>query len=120
MRDRASFTAQWVAACRGAGVLLPDDARLAVDPWGARFGGLPSWIMGRTAARVVRATSLLRWVMYLQVRTRVIDDALLAFVARGGRQIVILGAGFDCRAARFARELADGVVYEVDHPATQA
>lgn len=34
--------------------------------------------------------------------------------------MVILGAGFDCRALRFAHELAHATVFEVDHPATQA
>jgi methyltransferase (TIGR00027 family) len=49
-------------------------------------------------------------------RTRLIDDwvhdALAAFV----NQVVILGAGFDCRALRM-RELAHIPVFEVDRPA---
>ena len=45
---------------------------------------------------------------------------MLGFLAQGGRQVLLLGAGFDCRAARFRRELADAIVFEVDHPATQA
>jgi methyltransferase (TIGR00027 family) len=56
----------------------------------------------------------------MQVRTRVLDAVLLEFARDGGTQVVILGAGFDCRALRFARELAQATVYEVDHPATQA
>jgi methyltransferase (TIGR00027 family) len=56
----------------------------------------------------------------MQVRTRVLDDALLAFVRDGGTQVVLLGAGFDCRALRFAPELHDATVFEIDHPATQA
>lgn len=49
------------------------------------------------------------------VRTRAIDDAV-----KGARapQVVILGAGFDGRAWRMP-ELADAVVFEVDHPDTQ-
>src|SRR5262249_10604890 len=54
----------------------------------------------------------------MQVRTRVIDDAVRAFVAAGGRQVVLLGAGYDCRALRL-RELDTSDVYEIDHPATQ-
>jgi methyltransferase (TIGR00027 family) len=42
-----------------------------------------------------------------------------AFLRAGGRQIVLLGAGFDCRAWRM-RELAGATVFEIDHPATQA
>ena len=49
-------------------------------------------------------------------RTRLIDDwvreALAAFV----EQVVILGAGFDCRALRM-KELANTPVFEVDRPA---
>ncbi len=54
----------------------------------------------------------------MQVRTRLIDDAVRAFVADGGRQVVVLGAGYDCRALRLP-ELAGARVLEVDHPATQ-
>jgi methyltransferase (TIGR00027 family) len=55
----------------------------------------------------------------LAARTRRIDGHLRAALGRGARQVVILGAGLDGRAFRIA-ELADAVVFEVDHPATQA
>jgi methyltransferase (TIGR00027 family) len=55
----------------------------------------------------------------MQVRTRLLDDAVRAFVAGGGRQLVVLGAGYDCRALRLP-ELAGARIFEVDHPATQA
>jgi methyltransferase (TIGR00027 family) len=55
----------------------------------------------------------------MQLRTRVIDDDVEAFLRDGGRQLVLLGAGFDCRAWRLAA-LAGATVFEVDHPATQA
>src|SRR5262249_33283120 len=57
-------------------------------------------------------------VLWLQLRTRVLDRVLLDFVGAGGAQVILLGAGFDARAARFARELARATVFEVDHPAT--
>jgi methyltransferase (TIGR00027 family) len=63
---------------------------------------------------------LSRSVLWIQIRTRVLDDVLREFVTSGGRQVLLLGAGFDCRAARFADELRDATVFEVDHPATQA
>jgi methyltransferase (TIGR00027 family) len=119
---RASSTAAWVAGCRGLGSLL-GEAQIADDPWGVRFGGsffaaidraARVWPFGRAHAV---PPMLIQWVAYMQVRTRAIDDELLAF---GGDQIVILGAGYDCRAARFARELRGSSVFEVDHPATQA
>lgn len=63
---------------------------------------------------------LLPWALYMQVRTRALDDALRGFIARGGRQVVILGAGFDARASRLREALQGAAVFEVDHPATQA
>jgi methyltransferase (TIGR00027 family) len=126
-RDRPSFTAAWVAACRGLAVLLPPAAHIAEDPFGVRFGGRVASAMARVGALapglasgvVTRVPPLARSILYMQVRTRAIDDALLDFVDHGGRQIVILGAGFDCRAARFRHDLAEATVFEVDHPATQ-
>lgn len=51
-------------------------------------------------------------------RTKLIDDAWQCALREGIRQIVILGAGFDCRAYRLA-ESRCATVFEVDHPATQ-
>ncbi|WP_395701552.1 class I SAM-dependent methyltransferase [Aquabacterium sp.] len=53
------------------------------------------------------------------LRSRYAEDQLQAAVARGTRQYVLVGAGFDsfiCRQPDWAADLA---VYEVDHPATQ-
>jgi len=52
-------------------------------------------------------------------RTRLIDDALLGAFEEGIRQVVILGAGFDCRAYRLP-QLHAATVFEVDHPSTLA
>ena len=114
-----SRTAAWVAAARSMGTLLPPEARLADDPYGLRFAaGLDGPPPGSGLA--VRWFLPMRvWVMYMQVRTRILDDILLAFVERGGRQVVLLGAGYDCRALRFADALRGATVFEVDHPATQ-
>jgi methyltransferase (TIGR00027 family) len=59
-----------------------------------------------------------RFALYMQLRTRVIDDDVEDFVRSGGKQIVLLGAGFDARAWRLAG-LSSATVFEVDHPATQ-
>jgi methyltransferase (TIGR00027 family) len=115
--DRPSKTAEWVAVARSLGSLLPPEARLANDPYGARFSRMR--ILG-SVGPLAFALFRRRFVLYMQVRTRVLDDALLAFVRDGGAQVVLLGAGFDCRALRFARELEGVTVFEVDHPATQA
>ncbi len=122
--DTPSRTAAWVAFARQAGRLLPVDQRLADDPFGAAFTSplLARWLESRAAklggGPLARIPGVDRWILYMQVRTRVIDDAVREFAARGGRQVVLLGAGFDCRALRLPA-LAGARVFEVDHPATQ-
>jgi len=149
MRDDApSRTAQWVAAARGMGRLLPEAIRIADDPYGLAFaspsiarlvdrtrdarpdraqaddptGGFAPRPAGRAPtpwlALLARVPGLSLWIAYMQVRTRLIDDAVRAFVAGGGRQVVVLGAGYDCRALRMP-ELAGARVFEVDQPSTQ-
>jgi methyltransferase (TIGR00027 family) len=126
MRDGTpSRTAQFVAAARGMGRLLPEAVRIADDPYGMAFASSSLARLvnrrhdGRRAESIARIPGLRMWILYMQVRTRVIDDAVRAFVAGGGRQVVVLGAGYDCRALRLP-ELATADVYEIDHPATQA
>jgi len=57
------------------------------------------------------------WLML--VRTRHIDERLQRAISDGATQVVVLGAGFDSRAHRFAGLLRDARVIEIDHPATQ-
>jgi methyltransferase (TIGR00027 family) len=56
-------------------------------------------------------------VKLMASRTVEIDDGLRAMPP--GSQVVIVGAGLDSRAYRL-RELSGSVLFEVDHPATQA
>jgi methyltransferase (TIGR00027 family) len=122
--DTPSRTAAWVAAARGLGHLLPADVRLADDPYGTAFAGarlarfLDRFAQADVARRLAAGPGLGTWILYMQVRTRVLDDEVRRFVAGGGRQVVILGAGYDCRALRLP-ELTGSTVFEVDHPATQ-
>lgn len=134
--DTPSRTAAWVAGARHLGRLLPEDVRLADDPFGAYFTSTmlargieqaieaaPPDLSLAGALRAIRHPAtrmpgLRAWILYMQVRTRVIDDALRAFCDAGGNQVVVLGAGYDCRALRMP-ELDDTRVFEIDHPATQ-
>ncbi|HEU4614448.1 MAG TPA: class I SAM-dependent methyltransferase, partial [Kofleriaceae bacterium] len=120
MRDEApSRTAAWVAAARQMAQLLPPEAQLAPDPYGAAFS-YPRLRGKLDRLRPLAETRAFKqWILYMQVRTRVIDDALRAFVAGGGRQVVVLGAGYDTRSLRLP-ELGSATVLEVDHPATQS
>ncbi len=52
-------------------------------------------------------------------RTRLIDDLLTSALQEGIDQVVILGAGFDCRAYRIPG-IERTRVFEVDHPDTLA
>ena len=123
MREHTpSRTAAWVAVARGMADRLPVEAQLALDPYGTAFEDRMRMRLQHALERIgvplEKFPGVTRWILYMQVRTRVIDDALRAFVARGGRQLVVLGAGYDCRALRLP-ELAGVRVLEVDHPATQ-
>ncbi len=51
-------------------------------------------------------------------RTRHIDEVVCEFVAGGIRQLVLLGAGYDCRAHRMP-QLRACRIFEVDREATQ-
>ena len=68
----------------------------------------------------------LEWVMNNQTipqlvsRARYAEDSLLAAIDRGVKQYVILGAGLDTFALRQENLPEDVVIFEVDHPATQA
>jgi methyltransferase (TIGR00027 family) len=56
---------------------------------------------------------------FVLARTALIDEALVAALDRGARQVLILGAGYDSRAYRIPG-IARVRVFEVDHPDTQA
>jgi methyltransferase (TIGR00027 family) len=57
---------------------------------------------------------------YVIARTRYFDDFLQQRLSDSPEQLVILGAGYDSRAYRFADRLCKVTVFEVDHPATSA
>ncbi len=119
--SRASRTAEYVAALRGLGSLLPARAQLIDDPWGARWTGTDRLRRaGFRAPRLGAWLSLPAWreLLYMQVRTHALDEAVRRFAGEGGKQLVLLGAGLDARALRLG---ALGLkVFEVDHPATHA
>jgi methyltransferase (TIGR00027 family) len=55
----------------------------------------------------------------VHARTRYIDEMFKESLAAGATQVVILGAGLDSRAYRFAPMLRGARVFEVDFPPTQ-
>jgi methyltransferase (TIGR00027 family) len=56
--------------------------------------------------------------LFIAARSRFSEEAMTACVARGARQVVILGAGLDTFSLRNPH--AGVTVYEIDYPATQA
>jgi methyltransferase (TIGR00027 family) len=113
-RGKPSSSAQTVALVRAH----LHEAGIIDDPLAA-----PMLTPSRRAmARALRRRPLTRWgrnpgFSFLAARTRFFDDAVVDSIDEGTRQVVVVGAGYDTRAWRLAR---DGVrFFEVDHPATQ-
>ena len=108
MERRASKTALLVCAYRASASRW--EQPLFVDPWAEALAGEDGHAIANELER--RGASMERW---FAVRTAYLDR----LVARtSAPQVVILGAGYDTRAARLARP---GVrFFEVDQPATQA
>jgi methyltransferase (TIGR00027 family) len=122
--SRPSQTAALVATLRA----LANEGYTSVtgfsDPFAARLLP-PVWrVVQKLASRRLRR----RWgrlpaehagrLDSLPLRTRAIDVEVERALARGVKQLVILGAGLDSRAHRLT-SLEHARVFEVDHPATQ-
>ena len=104
----SSRTALMVAAYR-ARATAQEDA-ICNDPWAAALAGAKGQEIARTYDSVYPHMEL-----WIAVRTAFIDERVSR--ATDITQVVLLGAGFDTRAARLARE---GLrFFEVDHPDTQ-
>jgi methyltransferase (TIGR00027 family) len=123
----SSRTAALVTLYRAIESSRPAATRLFDDPFAPLF---LEWRF-RTALRLSRLAVIgaaMPWSLVdghwsgprgtVAVRTKYIDDCLVDALRHGAKQVVILGAGFDCRASRIP-EITQSRVFEVDHPATQ-
>ena len=118
-----SQTAEAVCLMRATDQRHPPAERILDDPYAKLFLGplaraaLASWeasgTLGSLAERVSPGLTT-----YVLTRHRFIDDRLRQALKGGIAQLVLLGAGYDSRAYRFAAELAGRPVFEVDFPAT--
>lgn len=110
-----SRTALGAAAHRAAHQAL-EGGRIFADP-------LALQILGADADAAVRRAaadpSRRRLRLFIAVRTRFAEEALARALARGVRQVVVLGAGLDTYAYRNAAPVGTRI-FEVDHPATQS
>jgi O-methyltransferase involved in polyketide biosynthesis len=123
--DRPSTTARLIAA---ATVFLSRDPRYRdLVPAGAaelcaRFVSVEavsraplSW-----AVWLAERATVPGLMLHFMLRKRFIEDSVRASLAAGGRQVVVIGAGFDTLGARLAAEFPQARFIEIDHPATQA
>ena len=122
-----SRTAEYMALFRALESSNPPDRRLVDDHAAVLF---LDWRL-RAVARAARLRPLRGLVVAFidrrwpgprlsgVVRTRVIDDLVRSAIRGGCTQLVLLGAGYDTRATRLP-ESTSTLVFEVDHPATQA
>jgi methyltransferase (TIGR00027 family) len=110
-----SQTARGAAAYRAIHQTL-DGGAIFRDPFASRI------LDDETRATLdeIAANPTLRpWRLFIAARSRFSEDTLATSVARGVRQIVVLGAGLDTFSLRNPHA-GEGVrVYEVDYPATQ-
>jgi methyltransferase (TIGR00027 family) len=117
--DRPSSTAQWTIL--GRALELTRDERIVTDEYAPVFLSRSSRLLLRTltasgpALRRAERLSLAGLATSGLCRYRFIDDHLLAALPTVA-QVMILGAGYDTRAYRFATEIGARPVYEVDLP----
>lgn len=118
-RPAASRTALATALMRAAHTRT-DPHPLINDLWGDRL--VPESMKRAFAARDdLLDAALMGSRSYPNVitRTRYAEDALEAAVARGVRQYVLIGAGFDSFSLRRPAFSAGLQIFEIDFPATQ-
>lgn len=115
-QGQPSRTARAAAAHRAAHQVL-EEGRIFQDPLALRILGDDAEALVQEAQHPPDRRAMR---LFIAVRTRFAEDALGAAVARGVRQLVVLGAGLDTFAHRNPHADAGLAVFEVDHPATQA
>lgn len=122
----AASTAEGAAAIRAVGASERDPAVRCPDSLAAAFitPGVKLTALARVPALRRLLPRLSERIMpgsygYELARVKHIDAVLRDELARGLAQLLILGAGYDSRALRFAGELRDVPTFEVDHPAMQ-
>jgi methyltransferase (TIGR00027 family) len=118
LQGRPSITAEAVTMARALEHLKPADQRVVDDPYAHLFlsrasrAALGAW-SGSLTGRALRRLGI-TGTTYVPLRHRFIDEHLVAALDAGAEQVVLLGAGYDTRAYRFADQLAGRPVYEVD------
>lgn len=125
--NTASRTAEYMAFYRAMESVRPPSKRLFTDPFAIHFLQ-PSLRRAVMLSRIPYLGAAIAWYADRRVpgartsaiaRTRLIDDIVSEALREGIPQVVILGAGFDCRIYRLSG-MRSVTAFEVDHPATVA
>jgi methyltransferase (TIGR00027 family) len=118
--DRPSSTAQWTTLGRALELSRPAEQRIVDDPYAPLFLSTPTAVLwhalraGAPALRAAERSSFAGLATYALCRHRFMDEHMLDALASGAAQVLMLGAGYDSRAYRFADVLDGRPVYEVD------
>jgi len=120
MRGRPSWTAEIVCLMRASDQWRDKADRILDDPYAPLF---LSPALRAIFSAWPRIGALLPSVAhgmtnFVLMRHRFIDDALAAALGDDFEQVVLLGAGYDTRAYRFAETLNGRPIFEVDFPTT--
>jgi methyltransferase (TIGR00027 family) len=118
-----SRTAEAVCLMRAFEHRQPKSRRVLDDPyahWFLRPMARAALLYEDAAPQIGRLSDwatdgLLQFVV---ARHRYMDDVLTRALRGRIQQVVLLGAGYDMRAYRLAKQLRERPVFEVDHPAT--
>lgn len=123
----ARNTAEAFASLRAAGSSVRDEQVRNPDHLASRFIAFGPRLTTLVKVPVLRplarrtAERMSPGAYYYELaRVKHIDGVLREELELGLEQLVILGAGFDSRAYRFAEQLASVRVFELDHPVTAA
>ena len=123
----AANSAEGAAALRAAARAERDQALRGPDDLAARFVSnaprltlLAKLPLGRRIGPRVAERVLPGSYWFELARVKHMDEVLRNELAAGVRQLVILGAGFDTRAYRFADRLGNVATFEVDQPSISA
>ncbi len=118
--NQSSITAPGIAVARAVESAKPESVRICYDPYAAKFLNPLFYRFVRLFIDTGYAERAGPGVQgFLVARCRFMDDLLQECLQQGLQQLVVLGAGYDSRAYRFALREKGIQVFEVDHPSTQ-
>jgi methyltransferase (TIGR00027 family) len=122
---KPSYTAESCAAFRAIAALDPDEKIRNPDYLAEKFVSPEFWDESGFSLDFEYTKTLIKIMQmasyyWINARTKHIDAILKGEAAKGIRQVVILGAGYDSRAYRFRNVLPEVRFFEVDLPATLA